>query len=388
MRGISRIELLVVIVVIALLIALLLPAVQQAREAALRSQSKNTLKQQGLALHNYHESYNCFPAGGTFDAQGRGYHGWMVSIAPYMDASSMYGNLDLNQPWDSPRNAGRLMFSNRNYQNPGQKTPVGPWEFNLAHYSANSHLLAANSGVRLKDIESQEQTFIAAELAGDFVPWACPYNWRPLTTLNGTPATYGRYSKNGCHCLFVDGHVQFISNDGFAAVKDSLRGPDLAGFGETPANIIRPKSFPVPKDALVPDSIPLSGEPDDNHRWADGMKNYRGQFVHLTTFRGITKWEPVVVHDADIATIAAHHELEELVLSGDFTDAALPTLRNLTQLRVLHLESDRITEPGLAVVEQLPKLQVLELQGQQITEELRQRVQARLPHCDVRRIVR
>ena len=265
---------------------------------------------------------------------------------------------------------------------------MGPWEFNLAHYSANAHLLAANSGVRLKDIESQEQTFIAAELAGDFVPWASPFNWRPLTTLNGTPATYGRYSKNGCHFLFVDGHVEFVSNEGFAAVKDSLRGPDLAGYGETPANIFRPKSFPVPKDALEPSGIRLSDDAHGYSRWARGLKDIRGKFVRVMTSREFNKDVPDAAHDADIATIAAHLDLEELVLSGDFTDAALPPLRNLTQLRVLHLDSDGITEPGLAVVEQLPKLQVLELQGQQITEELRQRVQARLPHCDVRRIVR
>ena len=90
-RGFTLIELLVVIAIIAILIALLLPAVQQAREAARRTQCKNNIKQLALAMHNYHDVYTAMAPGGVNQIN------WRVSVLPYIEQSNVYNQLDFGQ---------------------------------------------------------------------------------------------------------------------------------------------------------------------------------------------------------------------------------------------------------------------------------------------------
>lgn len=117
-RGFTLIELLVVIAIIAILIALLLPAVQQAREAARRSQCKNNLKQIGLALHNYHDTFSILPPGAFWNASNGGVNyqqgSMLTHILPFIDQAPMYQqipfenapNRNINDATDS---SGKLL---------------------------------------------------------------------------------------------------------------------------------------------------------------------------------------------------------------------------------------------------------------------------------------
>jgi prepilin-type N-terminal cleavage/methylation domain-containing protein/prepilin-type processing-associated H-X9-DG protein len=119
-RGFTLIELLVVIAIIAVLVALLLPAVQQAREAARRSQCKNNQKQIGLALHNYHEAARMFPKGtfhivgisGEFDWRN---HSAFVMLLPYLDQGPLYNqyNFTIASDWNGATTNTPLVIKSR-----------------------------------------------------------------------------------------------------------------------------------------------------------------------------------------------------------------------------------------------------------------------------------
>ncbi|MFM8250667.1 MAG: DUF1559 domain-containing protein [Planctomycetota bacterium] len=139
----TLVELLVVIAIIGILVALLLPAVQAAREAARRTQCSNNLKQFGIAIHNYHDTYKTLPLAGA--NWGNPQIGWQVQILPFAEQGQLWDSLDMesklpttpvNGPaWDTllptPTNANRRA---RMIQVPYAKCPSDEWNRDPASF--------------------------------------------------------------------------------------------------------------------------------------------------------------------------------------------------------------------------------------------------------------
>jgi type II secretory pathway pseudopilin PulG len=212
---------------VAIMIALLLPAVQAAREAARRTQSRNNLKQIGLALHNYHDAYMTFPPGAIADKEGREYHGWQTMLLPYFEAATVYNRVDFNVPWNDAKNREPMQSQIAVYLSPGIGEVKDTAGYALTHYAGNSELFRINRGFRFSEItDGLSHTILAGEAAGNFQPWGHPGNARdPAKGIHAGPDSFGRPGSPAAGILMCDGSVRFFSKDVAPAVLKALATP-------------------------------------------------------------------------------------------------------------------------------------------------------------------
>ncbi len=215
--------------VIGVGVALLLPAVQQAREAARRSQGKNNLKQIGLAMHNYHDVHKAFPASGSVDTKNKKLLSWRVHVLPYIDGDALYKQFHLDEPWDSEHNKQFIK------QMPG--VFASPNHENLAKEGKTVYLLPTGEGAAFEGNEGRgireftdgtSNTIMAVEAHSDAaVIWTKPDDLS-LDFKNLLKGLAGART-GGFHALFADGSVRFISEN---INQDILKALFTRGGGE------------------------------------------------------------------------------------------------------------------------------------------------------------
>ena len=195
---------------VGVLVALLLPAVQQAREAARRNQSMNKLKQIGLAVQIYHDVHKKFPPAAVCDANGKPLLSWRVKILPYIDEAALYNEFHLDEPWDSDHNKPLLEKMPDAYKDPrfgdlGNKTvylvPTG-----------ESMVFFNTVGANMKTVtDGTSRTILAVEANPDkAVPWTKPDDLeidvkQPGDGLGGVGGVF--------LAVAVDGSVHILSGD-------------------------------------------------------------------------------------------------------------------------------------------------------------------------------
>jgi hypothetical protein len=229
---------------VPVLVALLLPAVQQAREAARRTQSTNNLKQIGLALHNYHATFNNFPAGTHENEKLKPEQrlSWQADILPYLDQAGVYNRIDFERAWDDDANADVVKIEIPVYHNPSL-TVAPNGKIGLTHYvglagigpdgpllpvdNAKAGFFGYDRATRVENItDGTSNTMGVCDASKGLGPWAAggPSTIRPLTKkpyING-PDGLGGVHRGGMSVLMIDGSVRFISEHINPDVLDAL----------------------------------------------------------------------------------------------------------------------------------------------------------------------
>lgn len=222
------------VITVAVGTALLLPAVQQAREAARRTQSRNNLKQIALALHNFADVYQSFPAGTHLNEKLKPEErlSWMAAILPFVEQNALYQSIDFEEAWDDDTNRKAAEIRVPIFLNPGSvAAAVGPAE---THYvgiaglgkdapmlpvtSNRAGVFGYNRKTRFRDItDGTSNTMMTSEATGDFGPWISggnatirPFSKKPY--INGPDGIGGPYT-GGCHIGLADGSVRFVSEN-------------------------------------------------------------------------------------------------------------------------------------------------------------------------------
>ena len=211
-RWVSKI---IVLAVLLLIVALVLPFIQMTREVARRSTSKNNLKQIGIALDSYHETFGCLPPGGTIRDDGKAMHGWLTMLLPFLSQDPHYNWIDFNKSWDNPVNQYAVGRSFPMYLIAGIEDDLTSTGFAIIYDQGNPNLFYRNSSVTYEQMENgTAHTWMLGEVAGNYQPWGYPFNWRSLgTKLCNGPQSYGRPTGFGGHFVFADGSVSFLSDE-------------------------------------------------------------------------------------------------------------------------------------------------------------------------------
>ena len=195
----------------------LLSEIRKARDLGRKPQCKTHLKQLGLALHNYHDEYGCFPPAFVADELGRPMHSWRVLLLPYLDQAPLYNQYRFDEPWDGPNNrrlADRMEEFFSCPVTPAMRDPSEPCFTSYVAVVGPETAWPGTNSVSIKDIkDGMANTLLLVEVANSGIQWMEP---RDLHVLQMAPSINSKAGQGissrhpgGVYVLLADGAVRF-----------------------------------------------------------------------------------------------------------------------------------------------------------------------------------
>ena len=190
------------------------------RTATRRSICKNNLKQIGLALHNYHEWYDCFPPAYIAGPDGTPWHSWRVLLLPFLDQQPLYNQYRFDEPWDGPHNRQLAGSVQAVFRCPADDHGGAEQAATMTSYVAIIGPGLAWPGsetTAFRDfLDGSSTTILVAEVANSGIHWLEP---RDLHLVQMAPTINAKAGqgissrhKEGAHILLTDGAVRFVGD--------------------------------------------------------------------------------------------------------------------------------------------------------------------------------
>jgi len=213
-----------------ILMALLLPAVQQAREAARRSQAQNELKQIGLAAHNFHDIHNFLPPpapDGSQDPSVTVPISFHTALLPYINQQALYGSIDKSIPWDDSINKMPYSAIVQTFLSPQFEEKTNASGYALTHFVPNVNCYRDGKPLSIPEVtDGTSNTVLAGQVNANFPAWGDPDNGRdPAAGFAGGPTAFGG-NQGGALVLMMDGSVRFISENIAPETAKAIATPD------------------------------------------------------------------------------------------------------------------------------------------------------------------